>query len=135
MAVTEKKKRFLRLANTEDTKRYFYEVDGEMTDEYIDLRTQLTKQEASDLLKFAPRKEDDLEGGLRFIEAAFHKVVSGWSLTDEDDDGKEIALAPSVEVYQMLDASAAAWIDRSVGAHLRGLLGADAEAAEGKQES
>ena len=129
--MAEQKKRFLRLANVEETKRYFYEVDGELTDEYIDLRTQLTKQEASDLLKFAPRKEDDLEGGMRFIEAAFHKVVAGWSLVDEEDN----PIPPSVDVYQMLDAASASWIDRSVGTHLRSLLGADAEAAEGKQGS
>lgn len=127
--------KFLRLANKQETRRYFYEVDGEMTDEFIDLRTQLTKAEASTLLKFAPRKEDDLEGGLRFIERAFNDIVEGWSLTTEDENGNEISVEPSVEVYQQLDAAAAAWIDRSVGQHLRSVLGSEAEGAEGKQES
>lgn len=123
--------KFLRLANTEDFKRYYYEVDGEPTDEYIDLRTQLKKSEANAMLKFAPRQENDLEGGMRFIERAFHDIVKGWSL--EDDDGNPIPA--TVETYQDLDAAAAQWVDRSLGVHLRTVLGADGEKAEGKLES
>lgn len=127
--------KFLKLANVEDSKRYFYEVDGELTDEYIDLRTQLTKREASELLKFAPKQDNDLEGGLRFIERAFNDVVVGWSLTTEDEHGNEVEVKANVENYNMLDAAAASWVDRSVGTHLRSLLGAEAEVAEGKQGS
>lgn len=111
---------FLRFANTEETKRY-ETPDG---DEYIDLRAEISKKEATSLLKFAPKKEDDLDGGLRFIEKAFNDLIVAWSLD-----------APTnVESYQKLDAAAATWIDRTVGNHLRSVLGTEAEAAEGKQE-
>lgn len=110
----------LRLANTEETRRYYTE-DGE---DYLDLRAEITKREATALLKFAPRKEDDLDGGLRFIEKAFADLIVGWSLD-----------APATaETYQMLDAAGAQWVDRTVGNHLRLVLGAEAQEAEGKAE-
>lgn len=115
---------FLRLANTEDKKRYYYEG----TEEYIVLRTELTKKEASGLLKFAPRKEDDLDGGLRFIAKAFKDLITEWSL--EDAEGNP--LPPTVETYELLDQRAASWIDSTVGNHLRSVLGTEAEEAEKK---
>lgn len=119
--------KFLRLANTEETQRYYYEG----TEEYIELRADLNKKQASNLLKFAPRKEDDLDGGLRFIAKAFADLVVGWSLTDDNDK----PLEPSMDVYEALDAGAAMWIDRTVGEHLRMKLNTEAEAVEGKLEN
>ena len=110
----------LRLANVEESRRYTTE-DGE---DYLDLRAQITKREASSLLKFAPRKEDDLDGGLRFIEKAFADLIMGWSLPVE----------PTADNYNLLDAAGASWVDRTVGQHLRTVLGSEAEEAEGKQE-
>lgn len=115
---------FLRLAKTDDVKRYFYED----TDEYIELRTEITKKEATGLLKFAPKEEGDIEAGFRFIGRAFRDLIVGWSL--KDDDGNPIE--PSLEVYEQLGAAPANWIDRTVGRHLRGVLGVEAEEAEGK---
>lgn len=119
--------KFLRLANTEETQRYYYED----TDEYIELRADLNKKQASNLLKFAPRKEDDLDGGLRFIAKAFADLVVGWSLTDENDQ----PLPATVEIYEQLEAGPAMWIDRTVGEHLRMKLNTEAEAVEGKLAS
>lgn len=110
----------LRLANIEETRRY-YDDEGES---WLDLRAEITKREASSLLKFAPRKEDDLDGGLRFIEKAFADLIMGWSLDIE----------PTAENYNLLDAAGASWVDRTVGQHLRTVLGSEAEAAEGKPE-
>lgn len=111
----------LRLANTEEVKRYYMDDESE---DYIELRAEITKKQATSLLKFAPKKEDDLDGGLRFIEKAFNDLIVGWSLD-----------APAnVETYQALDAISAGWVDRTVGNHLRHVLGAEAEQAEGKQE-
>jgi hypothetical protein len=110
----------LRLANTEETRRYHFE-DSE---DYVDLRAEITKREANGLLKFAPRKEDDLDGGLRFIERAFADLIVSWSLDAE----------PNVETYNKLDAASASELDRMVGTHLRAVLGTEAEAAEGKLE-
>jgi hypothetical protein len=118
---------FLRIANEDESRRYFYND----TEEFIDLRAEMSKKSASALLKFAPRKEDDLDGGLRFIAKAFKDLILGWSLTD--DEGK--AIAPSIEVYDKLDAASAQWIDRTVGNHLRVVLGTEAEEAEKKDES
>lgn len=118
--------KFLRLANTDEVKRYYYED----TEEYIDLRGELSKQQASNLLRFAPRKEDDLDGGMRFIAKAFNDLIVGWSLTDEK--GKDVA--PSMEVYEQLEAAAATWIDRTVGEHLREALVGEGDQAEGKLE-
>jgi hypothetical protein len=117
----------LRIANTEETRRYY--TDDEQ--DFIDLRAQLTKKQANNLLRFAPRKEDDLDGGLRFISKAFDDLIVGWSLVDEK--GKMVE--PTVAVYESLDASGASWIDRKVGEHLRVLLGVEAEQAEGKLEN
>jgi len=119
--------KFLRLANTEETQRYYYED----TEEYIELRADLNKKQASNLLKFAPRKEDDLDGGLRFIAKAFADLVVGWSLTDDDGNN----LPTTIEIYEQLDAGAAMWIDRTVGEHLRSKLNTEAEVVEGKLES
>lgn len=116
---------FLRLANTEDVKRYQYED----TEEYIELRTEITKKEATNLLKFAPKEEGDIEAGLRFIGRAFRDLIVGWSLKDENGNPVE----PSLEVYESLAAAPANWIDRTVGNHLRGVLGMEAEEAEGKE--
>jgi len=110
----------LRLANVEESRRYYTE-DGE---DWLDLRAEITKREASALLKFAPRKEDDLDGGLRFIEKAFADLIMGWSLDVE----------ATAENYNLLDAAGAQWVDRTIGQHLRVVLGTEAEAAEGKQE-
>lgn len=118
--------KFLRLANTEETKRYTHD-NGE---DYLDLRAQITKKEANALIKFAPRKDEDLDGGLRFLEKAFGDLIVGWSL--EDEEGNPIK--PSIQVYEQLESSAASWIDRTVGQHLRGVFGNDAEEAEGKPE-
>lgn len=115
---------FLRLANTEDVKRYYYED----TEEYIELRTEITKKEATGLLKFAPKEEGDIEAGLRFIGRAFRDLIVNWSLKDENGN----PVKPSLEVYEQLAAAPANWIDRTVGNHLRGVLGVEAEEAEGK---
>ena len=111
----------LRLANTEEVRRYTMD-DG--SDDYIELRAEITKKQATDLLRFAPKKEDDLDGGLRFIEKAFNDLIVGWSLDE----------SPNVQTYQQLDAVSAGWVDRTVGNHLRSVLGAEAEQAEGKLE-
>jgi len=115
---------FLHFANEEEGKRYYYhDEEGNMTDEFIELRLEVSKKRANQLLKFAPRKEDDLDGGLRFVERAFAELVIGWSLD-----------APAtVENYNKLSAKPAAWIDRSLGDHIRSEFGGEAAAAEGKQ--
>lgn len=116
----------LRLANTEEVRRYYMdpeEGEEEGSTDYVELRAEITKREASSLLKFAPKKEDDLDGGLRFIEKAFADLIMGWSLD-----------APAtVETYNLLDAKSSSWLDRTVGKHLRTVLGAEAEEAEGKE--
>lgn len=117
---------FLRLANVEDVKRYQYKD----TDEYIELKADLSKKQATELLKFAPRKEDDIAGGLRFIGLAFKHLIMDWSLKDADGN----PVNPSMEVYEQLSAAPAQWIDRTVGDHLRQALGVEAEEAEGKDE-
>lgn len=112
---------FLRLANEEEFDRVYYED----TEEFIDLKKEISKKTANGLLKFAPQKENNLEEGLRFIERAFRDIVVGWSLD----------APPTVETYQKLDAAAAQWIDRTVGNHVRKVLGVDAQEVEGKLEN
>jgi len=127
----------LRLANTEETTRYYYEelddegnvVEGSRDEEtWIDLQGQLTKKQANKILRFAPREDGDIDAGLRFLEAAFKDLIKGWSLFDEDG----IMIHPTVQVYEQLDASAASWIDRVVGKHLRKAFNSDAADAEKK---
>lgn len=114
----------LRLANIEEYKRYYFDEEDEENTDYVDLRAEITKKEATGLLKFAPRKEDDLDGGLRFIEKAFADLIVGWSLDEP----------ANVETYQKLDAAGAQALDRMVGNHLRVVLGTEADEAEGKEE-
>lgn len=129
----------LRLANVDDVKRFYYEdfdeddnvIEGTRDDEtWVDLQNRLSKRQANNLLRFAPREDGDIEGGLRFMEKACSDLITGWSLYD--DDGNMIP--PSVQVYEQLDAEAAGWLDRVVGKHLRSALGGKAEAAEKKED-
>jgi len=111
---------FFKFADETEEVRYYYED----TEHYIALKADISKRTATALLKFAPRKEDDLDGGMRFIEAAFKHTVVGWSFSEP----------PTVESYLKLSAKPASWIDRKLGEHLRTLLGTDAEEVEGKPE-
>lgn len=127
----------LRLANTEEIKRYYYEeldADGnvvETDDEtWIDLQANMTKKQANGILRFAPREDGDIDAGLRFLERAFSDLIVGWSLVNEEG----VMIPPSIQVYEQLEASAASWIDRTVGKHLRSAFGNAAENAEKKQE-
>lgn len=116
----------LRLADVEEIKRYTHD-NGE---DYLDLRAEITKKEATALLKFAPTKDGDLEGGLRFIGRAFGSLIVGWSVVDKQGE----PVLPSKEAYDNLDAAGASWIDRTVGNHLRMVLGVEADQVEGKPE-
>ena len=127
----------LRLAKTEEIARYYYEEvddDGNVTstdeETWLDLQAQMTKKQANGILRFAPREDGDIDAGLRFLEKAFKDLIVGWSLEDEEGN----MIPPSVEVYEKLEASAASWIDRTVGKHLRSAFGGGAEEAEKKQD-
>lgn len=128
----------LRIANTSEVKRYYYEEvdeDGNVTatdnETWLDLQAEMSKKQANGILRFAPREDGDIDSGLRFLEKAFSDLIVGWSL--EDEDGNQVP--PSLAVYEQLDASGASWIDRTVGKHLRFAFGNDAENAEKKEES
>jgi hypothetical protein len=116
----------LRLANVEETKRYTHD-NGE---DYLDLRAEITKKEATALLKFAPTEEGNLESGLRFISRAFGSLIVAWSVTDAK--GKPVE--PTKDAYDLLDAAGASWLDRTVGTHLRSVLGVESEEVEGKPD-
>lgn len=127
----------LQLANTKEVKRYYYDEvdeDGNVTFEdqetWIDVQAELTKKQSNGILRFAPKEDGNLEAGLRFIGKAFSDIIVGWSLYDEEGN----MIPPTIEVYEELETSAAAWIDRTIGKHLRKVFGTDSENAEKKQE-
>lgn len=115
---------FFKLARIDETTRY-HTPDG---DDYIDLRAELSKAEANQILSASPTGERDIEGGLAFFEHFFQKTCVGWSMTD--DEGHPVK--PTVEAYRSLEASAARWIDEQLGVHLNKTLGARVEDLEGK---
>lgn len=115
---------FFKKARTDTTTRYFT-PDG---DDYIDLRAELSKAEANQILSASPTGERDIEGGLAFFEHFFAKTIVGWSFVDEE----EHPVPPTIENYRSLEASAARWIDEQLGTHLNKTLGAKVEELEGK---
>jgi hypothetical protein len=117
----------LKRASVEDTFRYYHE-NGE---DYLDLRVNISKRDATNLFKNAPDGERDIEGGQRFLEQAFAIIVQGWSLTEEDGS----PVVPNIDEYYALDAVATKWIDESIGAHLPKLFGTKVEELEKKDEN
>ena len=116
----------LKRSNPEDVVRYWHE-NGE---DYLDLRTNISKREATNLFKVRP-EEDDIDGGQQFLEVAFAILIQGWSLVE--DDGTPVA--PNINVYYELDAIGTRWIDESIGKHLPKVFGVNVEELEKKEET
>jgi hypothetical protein len=116
--------RFLRRANREETIRYTT-PDGE---DYVELRAELSKGEVNSILSNAPSGNQDIEGGLAFLELFFERAVVAWSA--QDDDGNPIL--PTVQEYQALEAGAARWLDETLSTHLQEIIGKQVDEAEGK---
>lgn len=112
------------------TDTYTFGEDGDGQD-FIRVRSSLSKGEANAILGAAPTGERDIQGGLKFLEMFFEKVVVEWSLTDEK--GKPVQ--PTIEEYRGMDASGARLIEEKLAQHLNKVLGREIEKAEGESLS
>ena len=116
--------RMFRRANRQETVRYTT-PDGE---DFIELRSELSKGEVNEILRHAPRGDADVDAGLDFISTFFEKTVVSWSATDEEGN----PIPPTVEEYQNLEAGAGQWIDKQLGQHLNKVIGQEVDELEGK---
>lgn len=114
-------------ADTGATEQYFFGEEGTEQD-YITVRSSLTKGESNEILSNAPSGERDIKGGLAFLERFFEKVMIDWSMVD--DDGKPVK--PTVAEYRKMEAGGARLIDEQLGKHLNKVLGREIEQAEGE---
>ena len=114
-------------ADTQATKTIMHD-DGE---NFIVVRTNLTKAEANRLMEHSPTREDvdnRMIKTIELIEASMEVFVTDWSV--EDDDGNKIV--PTIASYRELPASIGAWIDQQVQKEVSVAMGVDVEEAEGK---
>ena len=118
---------FFRVANADEVKR-IETPDGE---DYIELYMEFSKAQINKVILAAPKGQDDVAGGLNFIERFFEVAVADWSMTD--DKGNKVK--PTVKVYQSLANDAAKWIDEQLAEHLKLTIGKDVEEVEGKPSS
>jgi len=115
---------FFRIADPNETKR-IETPDGE---DFLELKVEFSKSEINKVILAAPKAQDDIKGGLNFIERFFEVAVTGWSMKD----AKGEPVKPSVKVYQELHNDAAKWIDEQLAEHLKSTIGKDVEEVEGK---
>lgn len=121
---------FWKFANEDEVER-FYTEDGE---DWVDLKAELSKKTMNEIISKAPRARDDEEPSnaeqLGFIQEYGKLVTVAWSAIDEN--GNPIGF--SIKTYLELDASAAAWLDKTWSAHLNKQMGGDVDDIEGKLE-
>jgi len=116
--------RMFRRANRQETVRYTT-PDGE---DYIELRSELSKGEVNEILKRAPRGDGDVDAGLDFISTFFERAIVSWSALD--DEGNPIP--PTIDEYLNLEAAAGQWIDTQLAQHLNKVIGREVDEQEGK---
>lgn len=116
---------FFKKARSTATIKYFL---GEGEDDYIELRSELSKAEANKILANSPTGERDIAAGLAFYEYFFSQTIVSWTYTDEEGD----PVAPTVEAYRELRADLAKVIDEKLVTHLGVTLGTKVEELEGK---
>lgn len=113
-------------ADREAAETYYFGEDGDQ--DFIRVRSSLSKGEANEILGQAPSGERDIKQGLAFLEVFFKAVMIEWSLVDEEG----LPVKPTVEEYRNMDAAGARLIDEKLGQHLNKLIGREVEAAEGE---
>lgn len=118
---------FFRVANPAEVKR-IETPDGEG---FLELKVEFSKSEINKVILAAPKAQDDIKGGLNFIERFAEVAVMGWSMVD--DKGAPVKFA--IPVYQSLHSEAAKWIDEQLAEHLKATIGKDVDDAEGKPSS
>lgn len=118
---------FFKFANPDEVKR-IETPDGE---DYLELYVEFSKAQINKVILAAPKGQDDVAGGLNFIERFFEVSVAGWSMTDKD--GKPVK--PTLDAYRKLHNDAAKWIDEQLAEHLKSTIGKDVEEVEGKPSS
>lgn len=115
---------FFRIANPDEVKR-IETPDGEG---FLELKVEFSKAEINRVVLAAPKNNEDVKGGLNFIERFAEIAVMGWSMTD--DKGNPVKF--DIKVYQSLHSDAAKWIDEQLAEHLKATIGKDVEDVEGK---
>lgn len=113
-----------RRANRAEIVRYAYPD----SDDWIEMRAELTKGEVNKLILATPKGSEDVEGSLGFIQRFATIAVTGWSAVDEND--KPVAF--SMEEYLELPGDIAQWLDKIFSEHLQKIMGAEVEELEGK---
>lgn len=128
--------KLFRKADVESTVTYFFGPDEEGDErDWIRVRDSLTKSEVNKLLASAPTEQGDIEGGLKFIERFFERVVVAWSLEAPDDDGNMQSVPPSLDAFREMDAAGARQIEDKLGNHLNKVMGREVEKLEGESEA
>lgn len=97
---------------------------------YIRLRSELTKNEMNKIYTTAPQSENDRVGNISFSEKLVETLFAGWSFTDDQGNVMEF----NSKVFKSMNNKAAAWIEKTVGEHLREITGAEVEELEKKDE-
>lgn len=116
-------------ANTVSTKTIRPDGDEE---NFIEIRTEISKGEANHLMQFAPLPTDEgrvrMQKTVEMLEESFNVFVHDWSLVDDEDN----RIVPSVEAYRTLPADVGKFIDDAVQEELGRAMGFKNNDDEGK---
>lgn len=124
----------LRLANDESTRIYLVDAKGETTEEYIEVRKDISKRKFNAIALSMPQIAVNADGtpgsvtlqqGVELQQMLFHELVTGWSLD----------VPANIENYLLLSREAGNAVDTAVSEHFSSLTPNREEASKSEGPS
>jgi len=124
-----------KFANEEEPQRFYLKDENdEDTEDWVELKAELSKRTMNELISKAPRAHDGEDPSnaeqLNFIQEYGRLVTMDWSAAHEETD----PIGFSIKTYLELDARDAAKLDKIWSTHLAKQMGGDVDDIEGKLE-